>query len=151
MDTKKYLYLVAMGFVSLFLMSGCSAYGKLKSQFGYEDKVTIEGLKENWDDYTIHYAEMYVGKPAAIMFDPKEDGKTLAGDKWIKVEDQETLSDIISRMERARYGPRLRRVLGPDDQFYGYLFSFRHRVVTKSVDDSTLYVYDLDPPLSGGP
>ena len=151
MDTKKHLYLAVIGLVSLFLMSGCSGYGKLRSHSGYEDKVTIEGLKENWNDYTIYYAELYVGKPAALMFDPKDDGKTLTGDKWTKVEDQETLSDIISRMERARYGPRLYRILGPDDQFYGYLFSFRHRVVTKAVDDSTLYVYDLGPPPSGGP
>jgi len=27
----------------------------------------------------------------AIMFDPKENGKKLDGDSWIKIEDQETL------------------------------------------------------------
>jgi len=37
--------------------------------------------------------------------------------------------------------------LGPDDQFYGYLFFAWDYAVIKAVDDKTMYVYDLESPL----
>jgi len=37
--------------------------------------------------------------------------------------------------------------LGPDDQFYGYLFFARGHVVIKAVDEKMMYMYDLESPL----
>lgn len=87
------------------------------------------------------------------MFDPKNDDKVLTGDKWIKVEDQETLLELIGWIGTyIEFDPRLWRILGPDDQYYGYLFfAWGHvvikAVVIKAVDDGTMFVYDLESPL----
>jgi hypothetical protein len=81
------------------------------------------------------------------MFDPKKDSKTLLSDKWIKVEDQETVSDLISWIQHTtEFYPRLQRILGPDDQFYGYFYSGWDHVLIKVVDERTLWVYDLPIP-----
>ena len=95
-------------------------------------------------DYTIYYAGLSVGTAAGIIFDPKNDDKTLTGDKWIKIEDQEILSALIGWIQTyIQFDPRLWRIVGPDDQFYGYLFFALGHVVIKSVDDTTMYVYNL--------
>jgi len=84
------------------------------------------------------------------MFDPKKDNKALVGDKWTKIEDQETLSKLISSIQsqKANYCPRLWRILGPDQQFYGYLFTAYYHIplVIKVVDDTTMWVYNLRLP-----
>lgn len=148
---KKYIYPALIGLVSLCLMSGCSwlrSYGKIRVLSRHEEKLTIQGLKENWRDYTIYYVGSSVGIAAAIMFDPKNDDKTLLGDRWIKVEDQGTLLELIDVIKSyVQFYPRLHRILGPDDQFYGYLFFAWGHPVIKVVDDRTLYMYDLESPV----
>jgi len=152
---KRYIYPAIMVLLLVFLTSGCSwlkGYGKLRLQSRHEEKVTIQELKDNWDDYTIYYAGYYgrlsIKHPSAVMFDPKKDDRVLVGDKWTKVEDQETLSRLISSIQsqKAMYYPRLRRILGPDDQFYGYMFTALHQAVIKVVDDRTMWVYNLPMP-----
>ena len=116
--------------------------------------MTIQQLKEKWDDCTIYYAGYYgrlsIKHPSAVMFDPKKDDRALLADKWTKVGDQETLSQLISSIQshKAMYYPRLWRILGPDDQLYGYLFSAWDRVpvVIKVVDDRTMWVSNLPLP-----
>jgi len=148
---KKYIYPAFIGLVSLFLMSGCAwlkSHGKVRVLPRHEEKVTIQKLKENWQDYTIYYAGLSVGTAAGIMFDPKNDEKTLVGDYWIKVGDQETLLELIDVIESyTHFYPRLHRILGPDDQFYGYLFFAWGHPAIKVVDDRTLYLYDLESPV----
>jgi len=150
MDVKKVKYPALIVLVLVFLTSGCSwlkSYGKLRLQSGPGHKVTIEELRENWNDYTIYYAGQSVGLPSAIMFDPKKDSKTLLSDKWIKVEDRETVSELISWIQHStQFYPRLQRILGPDDQFYGYFYSGWDHVLIKVVDERTLWVYDLPIP-----
>jgi len=49
-----------------------------------------------------------VGTAAGIMFDPKNDGKVLIGDKWIKIEDKKTLSALIGWIRTyIQFDPRL--------------------------------------------
>lgn len=157
MNMKRYICPAATVLVSILFMSGCSSlknYGKLRLQSRHEKKVTIEELKENWHDYNIYYAGYYGGlsikHPSAVMFDPKKDKKALVGDKWTKIEDRETLSKLISSIQsqKANYYPRLWRILGPDQQFYGYLFTALDRVavVIKVVDDKTMWVFNLPRP-----
>jgi len=72
----------------------------------------------------------------------------LIGDKWIKAEDKETLLELIGWIRTyIQFDPRLWRILGPDDQCYGYLFFAWGHVVIKAVDDRTMFVYDLESPL----
>jgi len=118
--------------------------------------MTIQELQENWDDYSIYYADWRsVGWTGAIIFDPKKDGKTLVGDKWMKVEDEETLSQVIASIEAKNRYPRLYQILGPNDEFYGYMYlgPSRHfvTVTAKVIDSNSLWISDLQPPTSGVP
>jgi len=155
MDTKKHISLATILFVLLFLMPGClSSFGKVRSQSGNGERMTIDDLEKNWADYTVHYAGMSPNRPSGVMFDPKNDDKTLlpgSNDRWKKIEDKQTLSDVIGWIkvqDSTGYNPMLYRVLGPDDQFYGYLFSGRSDVTIEVFDDRTMFVNDLPDPLS---
>ena len=51
------------------------------------------------------------------------DDRTLTGEKWVKVEDKETLSELIGWMKSyTEYYPQIWRILGPNNEFFGYLF-----------------------------
>ena len=148
------VYMALIGVIIMLLFSGCASmltgYGKLRPQPMRGQTVAIGELVENWEDYVIHYAGSSVGTPAGIMFDPKNDERSLTGDKWIKVEDQQTLSELIGWMKTYyAYNPQIWRILGPDNQFYGYLYyphAHNENAVVKVVDDTTMYVYDLESP-----
>lgn len=148
---KKYTYITLIGIVLLVLVCGCAwlrDYGKVRVVSRQEEKLILEQLKLNWQDYTIYYAGLKVGTAAGVMFDPKDDEKTLAGDTWIKVEDKDTLIELIGVIESYIYFyPRLHKILGPDDQFFGYLFYAWDYPVFKVVDEKTLYAYDLQSPV----
>jgi hypothetical protein len=157
MNTKKRISLATILFVLLFLMPGClSSFGKVRSQSGNGERMTIDDLERNWTDYTVHYAGMSPNRPLGVMFDPKNDDKTLlpgSNDRWKKIEDKQTLSDVIGWIkvqDSTGYNPMLYRVLGPDDQFYGYLFSGRSDVIIEVFDDRTMFVNDLRDTLSDG-
>ena len=148
---KKYTYITLVGILVLLLVSGCAwlrGYGKVRVVSTHEEKLILEQLKLNWQDYTIYYAGLKVGTAAGVMFDPKDDDKTLAGNTWIKVEDKDTLVQLIGVIESYIYFyPRLHKILGPDDQFFGYLFYAWDYPVFKVVDEKTLYAYDLKSPV----
>jgi hypothetical protein len=156
MDRNRYAYMTIIGLMIMLLFSGCASmlagYGKLRPQPMRGKGVTIEELEENWKDYVVHYAGLNVGSPAGIMFDPKYDDRTLTGEKWIKVEDKKTLSELIGWMKTyTEFNPRIWRILGPNNEFFGYLFYPSHRmyadnVVIKVIDDKTMYVYDVESP-----
>ena len=151
MKSKNFLYSSLVVVVLVSLIYGCAqlkGYGKIRVLSRHEEKVSLQELETNWQDYTIYYAGLSVDTAAAIMFDPKNDDKTLTGDKWIKIEDKETLSALIGWIKNyIQFDPRLWRIVGPDDQFYGYLFFAWGHVVIKSINDTTMYVYDVLSPL----
>lgn len=154
MNAEKYANLTVMGFVLIFLMYGCANYGKLRLASGRAGKVTIQELQQNWDDYSIYYADWWtVGWPGGIIFDPKRDDKTLFGDKWMKVEDQETLSRVMSSIEAKNHHPKLYLILGPNDEFYGYMYlgpSLNNvTVFSRVIDSNSLWISDLEPTISG--
>lgn len=157
MERRKILYLPIIVYVLLFFIYGCSlfhGYGKLRQQSRDGNKITIQDLEENWNDYTIYYAGYYGGlsikHPSAVMFDPKNDSKELVGDKWTIVKDKSTLSELISSIQSQEtvdgFYPRLWRILGPDEQLYGFLFTAWDHVVTKVINNNTMWVYDLPMP-----
>ena len=156
MNAEKYVNMAFIGFVLIFLISGCANYGKLRLESGRVEKVTIQELQENWNDYSIYYADWRsVGWPGGIIFDPKRDDKTLVGDKWMKVEDQETLSQVIISIEAKNRYPKLYQVLGPNDEFYGYMYLGPRRdnvnVFAKVIESNSLRISDLQPRILGIP
>jgi len=157
MNQSQRVYVALIGVIIMLLFSGCASmltgYGKLRPQSMRDQRVAIEELEENWENYVIHYAGLSVGTPAGIMFDPKGDDRTLTGEKWIKVEDKETLSELIGWMKTyTEFNPQIWRILGPNNEFFGYLFYPSHRmyadnVVIKIIDNKTMYIYDVESPV----
>lgn len=157
MERRKNLNLSFIVLISLFFISGCSqfnSYGKLRHISGDGNMVTIQYLEENWNDYIVYYAGYYgslsIKHPSALMFDPKNDSKKLAGDKWTMVNDKSTLSELISSIQSqgsvGGFYPRLWRMLGSDEQLYGFLFTSWDHAVTKVIGEKIMWVYDLPSP-----
>jgi len=134
--------------VLVFLISGCAGYGKIRRQPSRGERITIEQLEENWQDYTVSYNGLKVSTPKGIMFDPKNNETTLVGDTWIKVEDKKTVSEVIGWIKNyTQFNPQVWTILGPDDRLYGYLFYPGGQVVIKVVNDTTMSVYSPSFPV----
>jgi hypothetical protein len=153
MKTTHLIYSLIILILTATLMHGCAwikGYGKVRLVSKYGDDMSIQKLEENWDDYHVSYAGSSPSIPAAIMFDPKNDGRKLVGDRWTRVEDGKTVSEIIGWIKTyTQFFPSLHVILGPDNQLYGYVFypRFADNIIGKLIDDRTIYVYDLESPV----
>jgi hypothetical protein len=140
--------LVVAGLV--LAVCGCASYGYVRSQMVYGNRITVQNLVKDWQDYTVYFTGHGRGHPSAVLFKPKNDDRVVIADRWWKVENYETLTDLVDSIQRqlpiAYYYPRLLELLGPDNHRYGYVFTSWDHVVAKLVDDHTLVVYDLPLP-----
>jgi hypothetical protein len=154
MDTRRKINMGLIGVLVLLLLAGCASglsVAMLGTPGGYGEKVTIQDLVKNWRDYTIYYAGLTEDIPAALLFDPKNDDKTLLGERWKKVTDKETLTNMVSFIKNyVNYEPRLYSIVGPDHVVYGYLFSPTNDVYLKVLNANTVYVYDIESPVYRG-
>jgi len=150
MTLKNVLYVLLLGLA--FISVGCAGYGKLSLRFGPDEKITVQSLVENWQDYNLLGAGQDVKHPSAVIFDPKGDDKALTGDRWFEIGEKETLEaivDYISReLQTSPYYPRLWKILGPNGDLYGYMYTAWTHATLKSVDEKTMFVYDLPLPPS---
>ncbi len=146
----KLFYFTFIIIISAIIITGCSGYGKLVNKSKNEAEVTIEKLIKNSDDYDIHYFGHGTKFVSGIIFDPKKDNKKLLpGDMWVGINEQTTISDIVKRIKGSDFPgfiPTLYKIIGPEDSFYGYLFTGWFHIVLKKIDDNTLSVYGLDDP-----
>jgi hypothetical protein len=151
---RSQIHLGVLGILLQWLMCGCANYGTISPALERGEKPTIRELQESWKDYSIHYADWRsVGWTGGVIFDPKSDEKTLGGKRWTKVEDQETLAQLIASIEARHRYPRLHRIFAPNDEFYGYMYlGPRRDYVTVSVRATavnSLEVSDLQPRILG--
>jgi hypothetical protein len=134
----------------LAFLWGCASYGKLRPQKGPGEKMTVEQLVANRQNYHVLFAGVHRKLPSAVLFDRKDDNITVKGDRWFPVEDQGTLKDLIEWVEHQQpigiYYPRLWEMQGPDGDLYGYMFTAWTNVVMKIVDENTVEVQDLPLP-----
>ena len=85
MKTIKWVSLMLIAFVPIM---GCSGYANIWNLLESESTATQQELIDNWSDYDISYNSV------VIVFDPKNDDKTILVDKyWSTVKDQETLGE----------------------------------------------------------
>ena len=152
MNLKKSLYLVLITAFLMGLAAGCSAlkeYGKLSYPQDTEPKMTLNRLMEDWKDYDIYYSGMSESEIYGVMFDPRNDERKLVGHEWWEpVETQEDLAQKIKFINVFDAEPQLWTILSPDDQLHGFIYTLRHPVTVKVIDDQTLWVDELTfPPL----
>jgi len=154
---KKRVLVISL--VSLFLVvAGCGSYGKLRLQRGSGEMMTIQQLKENWQNYHILATGIEPGVPSAIVFDRKDDGRTVIGERWWELDDYKSVSNTIDRIEAEITSgfsyPRLWKMLGPDEHLYGYMFTAWDSAVMIVGEDNTLSLLDIpmSPSMAvGGP
>ncbi|MBW2620052.1 MAG: hypothetical protein JRC56_01800 [Deltaproteobacteria bacterium] len=158
MEPKRKIFLSVL--LIALIISGCVSwqknYGKLKTIPNGPNHLTIQNLIDKWDDYHIYSSDQYAGpgfrSPLGIMFDPKNNDTMLVGDRWKKVSDQKTLTDMTKRIFLAtQREPWLNEILGPDGVLYGYLYYSYGVVTLKVVDEKKMYIFNLEePPNEGG-
>jgi len=130
------------------LVFGCAAaggYGKMRVE--ESSGMTVETLVNTWENYNVYYAGQ--GNLAvAVIFDPKNDGKTLnVGPRWSPVPDQNTLRLMVSYIRqqppRGVLVPRLWAILSPDNSTYGYVYTLLTDMDIRVIDDKTMLVESL--------
>jgi hypothetical protein len=153
MSLNKCLYLFMITAILMGLTSSCSTvkgYGKLDFAGTTEPKMTLNQLVEDWNDYYIYYSGINENRVYGIMFDPKNDDRKLVGHEWwAPVESQEQVRQSILSVDvfRAfRNQPTLWKILSPDNQVHGFIYTFRYPVIVKVIDDQTLWVDELTFP-----
>jgi hypothetical protein len=147
MKFLKYICLLVIGFAFII---GCSGdYGKLRFQTDTEEKMTLAELRKNREDYHVYWCTRAYHIPVAIMFDPKNDETRIVGDSWIKISDQQTLSETIETIQSTQVNREVVIIEGPDGRFFGYMYyTFSEgRILSPGVsaplelvDERTLYV-----------
>jgi hypothetical protein len=147
---KKRFRAVLVAFGLVLAVYGCASYGYARSQMVYGNRIAVQGLVKDWQDYTIYFAGHGRGHPSAILFEPKDDDRVIIADRWWKVENYEILTDLVDYIQRQLpigfYYPRLLELLGPDNRRYGYVFTSWDQVVGRMLDDRTMLIYDLPLP-----
>jgi hypothetical protein len=145
MNIKKLTGILVLLFIFILGCSGNTGNnGKIRKQTGTGDKITLAELRNNWNDYNIYYGMRSNRWADAIMFDPKNNGTRLAGDSWVKIEDQETLDEKIQEVKSWYNYRSVYLIEGEDNQVFGYMFyPYYLRVPVEIVDEQTLYVGSL--------
>jgi hypothetical protein len=144
MERQKGMILSVMIFSLVLIVNGCATSPKIRPQRGQNERISLQDLVKNWQDYDILYAGWSVTDLYGIMFDPKNNDMTLGGSRWKKIEDQDTREKIFSQVpDKTRYPSR---IVGPDDEFYGYILYIKRegaqtqRAVVRVVDDHNLTI-----------
>ena len=142
MNKKRNMALAGI-LMMLVLFVGCAGvYDNLVP--ADKGQMTVETLVNNYQNYNVYYLGDF-SLPYAVLFDPKEDGKTVkVGDRWEKVPDQDTarkqVGQIGSLVGRGVYMPRLWKLVGPDGSLFGYVYTAAVQLGSNVVDANTMFV-----------
>ena len=135
----------------IVLMSGCAGYGRIASQRGEAETVTIDRLVSERDRYDVYFMDTSYRCSPVLVFDPKDDDRVLRSSDWERVTSREDLSGSLYRIRRAGFG-EVYLLLGPDRRRFGYLYATSgHRVYSKAIGDRSLELYTRSTPCSSGP
>ena len=135
----------------IVLMSGCAGYGRIASQRGEAETVTIDRLVSERDRYDVYFMDTSYRCSPVLVFDPKDDDRVLRSSDWERVTSREDLSGSLYRIRRAGFG-EVYLLLGPDGRRFGYLYATSgHRIYSKAIGDQSLELYMRSTPCSSGP
>jgi hypothetical protein len=134
------------GILLAALLSACAGAGGYGSMRVVEDgSMTLDTLVTNSQNYEQYWAGFDPSIPVAVLFDPKNDGKTLqVGPRWGRVSDQAALSKmtgfISQTLGTGGFPPKLRVILGPDGSTFGWVYTNLNHLVIHVIDDKTMLV-----------
>ena len=143
---------VCLMFMILIAITGCATaeYGKIHKQTVAENEIKVTDLGDNWQDYDIYYATSNGSRPAAVMFDPKNDDRKLVGDSWRQIDDPVTLAKSIRTIQVWYRYAIVGVIQSPDARVFGYMYyPPQLNIPVKLLDEQTLYVSTLPLPKSG--
>ncbi len=145
------IYRFALAIALLLFTMGCVSDVNLVRSDEANDKLNIRTLEKNREAYTIYYTHTGGARygNVALLFDPKDDDRTLVASRWTRIEDKKTLSSIIGNMDHRGYRPDLYNIVGPNGNDFGYLYAARRWLITKVESDTTMHVYDFPSRPSG--
>lgn len=135
----------------LFIISGCASHGKLSWIPRNETNALLTTLLSQTDQYTIHYHGNSEKLVSGILFDPKDDEKTIRpeGALWHAINDADAIASIADTIRRSHYPGyigRLSKIQDPLGGFYGYLYTGWTYLAIRPVDDQTVRIYGLKGP-----
>ncbi|MBW2066296.1 MAG: hypothetical protein JRJ03_15410 [Deltaproteobacteria bacterium] len=126
--------LFVIGIVLVLFMSGCA---QNRAKIRIEEGLSARGLASERDKYLIYYAGS-PSRPIGILFDPKNDGVKLVGERWVKVEDERTLSLLL---EAVQAGTSLNKITARrGGQVFGYFSKTKY---TRNVRSSVTWGYSV--------
>ena len=145
----RYLKYSALLVSLVFLIVGCSGYGKtMMVRKGMP--VTLDELVAKSDAYNVYYHGNSPSLVSGIIFEPKDDEKSLSlGGMWVQVDDNRVIARIVEEIRRndfPGYLPAHRQIIGPDNEIYGHIYTGWFHVAIKQLDENTLSVYGLKGP-----
>jgi hypothetical protein len=133
----RFTYSALMGVIAMLLILGCAGSGRLRVQSGHELAVTLKDVQEHAHHYIIHAYEWPAGEVAAIVFDLRGDNKTILNDGWTRVTSPEQLSKMITVCKKS-WLTEFYKILGPNEECFGYLLGGEQYVRVETVDANTL-------------
>ena len=122
-----------------FSFLGCASgpRGKLKRV----ENPTDDGLRQNWDQYTVYYR-----RSVALIFKAKDDSKIELDSSWIEV-----TSDSMMKKTKIMDFTFVQEILGQNDKMLGYLVHRRlDSVYVGIVDEHTVKISYYVKATSGG-
>ena len=146
MKFRRYTIIILLVIYTITGLAGCSGYGRLRLVSGQATGISIQHLEDHWQEYEIYYSMWPADQPVAVLFDPKDDGKRLAAERWLKMPPGKNALSRTLRSIQPRYSPKLYEIWGPDDQLYGYVYSGRSSINLEVVGENVLRVHDVEIP-----
>lgn len=142
MQTKIFVCLLAALLPALLVHTGCAGYGSARYHRQIQGK--LPEMMNNFKDYHLYYSGMSEAFPSGLIFDPKNDDKTVAQKKWIKVKNRDLAEKIVRNLERyTHYPPELYILTGENGQTYGYIYTGYLHIVVRQIEENKIHVYEM--------
>ena len=141
--------LIATAALLVIAGSSCaltSGYGYVQNVTFGAEKVNFQKLKDSFHDYHIYWSGTQETNVIAYLFDPKNDDKNITTHEWwTPVVSQKEMKDLwIFRNRTGDFNPEVYRIIGPDNGFYGYLYTSWYYVWESininKIDDTSLWI-----------
>ena len=144
-------FLIISLLLVLLITSGCASYGKLSRIPTDETDALLPDILSQTDNYTIHYHGNSEKMVSGILFDPKEDTKSIIpeGVYWKETRNPETIASIVDIIQSAKfpyYSANLYQINDPNGAFFGYILTGWKSLSIRPVDEHTVRVYGLKGP-----